>query len=377
MLVTDREALHKYTTENRLWQGIPSIEVTKKGRIFACFYSGNIGEKFGNFSMVVKSDDGGAHFTEPIAVAVYENGRSFDPCLWIDPLGRLWFTWAVMPGHGVRGVICEDPDADELCWGEEFFIGHDVLMNKPIVTSDGRWLFPLAVWDDNNRVLGKEFDTKEAVRGAFAYETTDCGKTFRALGAAQVPEREFDENMILELRDGRLAMFVRTKYGIGVAYSQDGGLTWSEGKPSGHTGPGSRFHIRRLASGNLLLINHMNFTGRNNLTALLSEDDGKTWPWQLLLDGRKNVSYPDVAEGADGFLYIIYDRERGASRKSLEQVYADAREVLFARITEADIKAGALVTEGSKLQQLISKLGKYAHEEEDPYGEKEAAAAQA
>ena len=41
---------------------------------------------------------------------------------------------------------------------------------------------------------------------------------------------------------------------------------------------------RRLASGNLLLVNHYKFTGRSHLTAHISIDDGKTWNDGLLLD---------------------------------------------------------------------------------------------
>ena len=38
MLITDKKELEKYTTDKRFWQGIPGIEVTKKGRIFSTFY---------------------------------------------------------------------------------------------------------------------------------------------------------------------------------------------------------------------------------------------------------------------------------------------------------------------------------------------------
>ena len=59
------------------------------------------------------------------------------------------------------------------------------------------------------------------------------------------------------------------------------------------------------------IINHNDFKGRNNLTAFISEDDGETWPYSLLLDRRNNVSYPDVKEDENGNIYVIYDRERG------------------------------------------------------------------
>jgi hypothetical protein len=60
----------------------------------------------------------------------------------------------------------------------------------------------------------------DADTGAFVYRTTDYGRTFERLGAAYIAERLFDEHMVLELADGRLAMFVRTRYGIGVSYSE-------------------------------------------------------------------------------------------------------------------------------------------------------------
>lgn len=369
MLITDRHELKKYTSGHRLWQGIPSIEITKKGRIFSTFYSGGVTEQIGNFVVLLMSDDG-EHFSEPIAVAYQDGHRCFDPCVWIDPLGRLWLEWSRMPDDGVYAAICEDPDAEEPVFGEEFFVGNNIMMNKPTILTTGEWLFPIAVWNHGVRVLPAEYDpAPEVERGSFAYKTVDQGRTFEKLGGADVPCRSFDEHMILELNDGRLAVYVRTEYGIGVSYSYDRGRTWTPGQDSGISAPCSRFHIRRLPSGRVLMINHVDFTGRNNLTALLSEDDGKTWKYKLLLDGRDYVSYPDAALSEDGYLYITYDRERGCSLGSIEKVYTWAREILYAKITEEDIMAGKIVSPGSKLRCIISKLGKYEDEADNPYKE--------
>ena len=72
MFITEENSLKKYGTPYRLWQGIPGIEVTKKGRIFSTFYSGGIKEEVNNFVVLLKSDDG-IYFGEPIAV-VFEEG---------------------------------------------------------------------------------------------------------------------------------------------------------------------------------------------------------------------------------------------------------------------------------------------------------------
>ena len=207
--------------------------------------------------------------------------------------------------------------------------------------------------------------SEDTHRLAFAFRSRDQGKTFEQLGGSDVAGRTFDEHMILELPDGRLAMYVRTDYGIGVSYSDDGGCTWSEGEDTGWGGPDSRFFIRRLRSGRVLLINHWNYTGRSHLTAMLSEDEGKTWPYKLLLDERQSVSYPDAVEAQDGNIYITYDRERGCFLSSMAEVYACSREILIARITEEDILAGKLVSEGSYRKRVASKLGQYA--DGDPF----------
>lgn len=207
-------------------------------------------------------------------------------------------------------------------------------------------------------------DSDKEETGAFVYQLTR-NRQFTKLGGVQAPGRTYDEHMVLELTDGTLQMLIRTAYGIAVSYSHDKGYTWLPAEDSHLGGPNSRFFIRRLKSGRVLLVNHHQYHGRNNLTALLSEDDGKTWPYTLLLDERANVAYPDGVEAADGYIYITYDRERGAFRNSMAEVMADAREILMAKITEADIIAGHLTDRGSKLKHIISKLGAYM--DEDPY----------
>ena len=56
MFITDKSQLEKFSTPYRLWQGIPGIEVTKKGRIFSTFYSGGTKEEVNNmYSMLVNN----------------------------------------------------------------------------------------------------------------------------------------------------------------------------------------------------------------------------------------------------------------------------------------------------------------------------------
>lgn len=369
MLITEKGMLDDFLPETRLWQGIPSIERTKGGRLYAALYSGNTKETVGNYCALLESDDDGKTWKDPVAVAYTgELARCYDPCLWTDPVGRLWFIWAEHPARCVKAAICENPDAKEPVWTEPFEIGGEVMLNKPIVLSTGEWLFPSAIWDGG--LYGYAGETsivgESTAFGSAVFKSTDRGKSIVRLGGANIPFRSFDEHMLLEKRDGTIHMYVRTNYGIGESVSYDRGKTWTEGVDSKLGGPCSRFHIRRLKSGDILLINHDDFTGRNNLTALLSNDEGKTWKWRLLLDERSDVSYPDATEDDNGNIYIIYDRERGCFKNSLAEAQKDAREILMCKITERDIKSG----DTDRVQRcIVSKLGEYRGKNKNPYGE--------
>jgi hypothetical protein len=356
MLITNSKELANFQTDKRLWQGIPGIEVTAKGRLFATFYSGGKTEERGNYCILIRSDDDGNTWSEPIAAAYDgEESRCFDPCLWIDPLGRLWFIWSMAPDFGVWCAICSNPDDDVLSWSEPKRIAEGVMMNKPVVLNSGEWLFPCAVWN-HGISAGGFVNESDVLRRSFVYSTVDMGKTFVCKGGADVKDRTYDEHMVVELADGSLAMYVRTKYGIGKSCSYDGAVTWSQGEDSGLYGPSSRFFIGRLKSGNLLLIYHKDTKERNNLAAMLSTDDGRTWTGSLMIDSRQMVSYPDAVQAADGSIYVIYDRERGAVYDKNKDYREDAREILLAKFNEDDILNGSFSSEGSFSKKVVSKL---------------------
>lgn len=365
MIISDAEQLKAYEPGGRVWQGIPSFERTKNGRCFSVFYTGETGEMNGNYCTLAVSDDG-ENWRDPVIVTYAgKDRRCYDPNVWIDPLGRLWLIWSVMPDLAVYAAICDHPDADELVFGEERRIGTGVMLNKPTVLSSGEWMFPIAVWKES---VISPYDAQKikVPRLAFVVRTVDEGKTFTRLGGVDMPDRCFDEHMIVELKDGRLAMFVRTYYGIGVSYSFDGGFTWSDGKDTGILSPNSRFFVRKLSSGNVLLVTN-DSRRREKMTAFVSTDDCKTWQGGLLLDKRDLVSYPDGVE-SDGCIYITYDCERGNPR-TLEATQKEAREILYARFTEADALAGKNVSGKCEFKKIISKLGKYDGKK-NPYSEK-------
>jgi len=111
--------------------------------------------------------------------------------------------------------------------------------------------------------------------------------------------------------------------------------------------PVARFFVRRLRSGNLLLVKHGPLdrrTGRSHLTAYVSKDDGASWQGGLMLDERVGVSYPDGLQKEDGRIYIIYDRNRLTDK-----------EILMAVFTEQDVLAGKDVSGAVRLRVLVNR----------------------
>ncbi len=347
-------------SHGRLFQGIPTIECSVHGRIYAAWYGGMDGEKCGNYIIVEISDDNGMSWTDGWLVIHHDdpNVRCFDPCLWLDSVGKLWIFWAQSEFgqfDGRVGVWCaytQTAEAEKPMFSPAQRIANGIMLNKPTVLSNGTWLMPCSLWSQSfAKISGPGHPELADEIGANVYASYDDGQSFARIGNVQIEGCVFDEHSIIELRDGRLWMLIRTVYGIGQAFSENKGKTWKQIGPSGHSGPNSRFHIRRLLNGDLLLINHVNPTNvintapwkrRDNLMAMISRDDGVSWVGGLMLDTRSDISYPDSFESADGHIYVIYDRER-----------KNAREILLSVFRPEDVLAGYCISKDAIMRKVI------------------------
>jgi hypothetical protein len=197
-----------------------------------------------------------------------------------------------------------------------------------------------------------------------AHVSSDQGKTFAVKGQFEAPWKGTfpSEPMAVERKDGSLWMLLRTNQGIGESTSTDGGATWTPLKTPAIQHTPSRFYIGRLQSGNLLLVKHLGIDEdplsqgkpkqRRELTAFLSQDDGKTWSRGLLLDERVGCSYPDAAQAADGTIYLSWDFMRSRDQEVWLTTFRE--EDVFAADGEAVARVKAqrrLVTKGGTPDQ--------------------------
>jgi len=334
------------------------IERTPQGRLWACWVAG--GDSPDAYFVLATSDDDGETWSKPRLV-VDSHSKNLPRKrsilvgnLWTDTLGRLWLIFDqsidMFDGRaGVWAAICDNPDAEKPAWSKPRRIWHGVTLNKPTVLANGEWMLPISL--DQRGGFGPFkgcFAELDPLRGANVFVSNDKGATWQRRGMAVFPKPSWHEHMIVQRNDGSLWMLARTNNGIMESTSADEGRTWSKPVASAIKHPAARFHIRRMQSGRLLLIKHGDkidqHNGRVQLSAWLSDDDGKTWQGGLVLDERKGISYPDGFQAPDGTIYISYDRNRSTDG-----------EILLARFTEDDVLAQKPFGPKSKLKMLISR----------------------
>jgi predicted neuraminidase len=351
------------------------VAISEGGRLWATWYSGGAGEGPENYVLLATSGDGGLTWSKPVFVIDPESPvRAYDAVVWRAPGGVLWWFYSQTSGQwdgraGVWAVTSRNADEPLPTWSAPRRIADGIMMNKPVATREGKWLFPIARWSlkpsasmpgpRRPPIPNPYLAWDPEATGTHIYRSDDAGATIVRLGTARIPDVRYDEHHVIERRDHTLWILARTNAGISESVSTDGGVSWSLGQPSPIPNAPSRFFIRRLASGNLLLVKHNppldqpwlvaatvqpSWRQRSHLTAYLSEDDGATWKGGLLLDDRLVVSYPDGDQGTDGLLYIIYDHNRESDR-----------EILLARFTEEDVLARRLVSSNARLRQLVNR----------------------
>lgn len=351
------------------------LAVTRGGRLWATAIPGEDGPR--GFQAAWYSDDRGETWSDTAFVIdphdpVYFPGIprfSLQGTLWVDPDGRLHCLYQQSMGlydsdyhgtssadgrMGVWDAVCDNPDDAHPRWKEPRRICDGIINNKPLVLKDGTWLLPSCIGVGGGFYDGVYPELKER-HAAVWFASTDKGRTWERRGSLKARGGVWYEHMAVELQDGRLRMFARVNRkgeprGLVESYSSDKGWTWSEAtEPKDVNGPCSRFHFRRLRSGNIIFVKHgdtmddFNRGWRCNTRVFLSKDDGKTWLGGLQIEAQGG-SYPDCDQAADGTIYVTLDHGRDK--------WAEIR---LARFTEADIEAGKLVTPGSKTWMLVMK----------------------
>ena len=229
-------------------------------------------------------------------------------------------------------------------------VAYYVLNNDRVIQlKGGRLLFavsrlsaPDGTWDEKGTVISYYSDDNGAtwhrggvvasvVAGArtasFASGSDDGEFVATAAGARTASSASsrvtFQEPGVVELRDGRILLWMRTDAGCQYfCHSSDHGESWTEPRPSPFVSPLSPASIKRLPTGDLLALwnDHasrpeMKTRGpawahgaRTPLAAAISRDDGETWRASRLLEDDPDgwFCYVAIHPLDDGTVLLSY-----------------------------------------------------------------------
>ena len=237
--------------------------------------------------------------------------------VWQAPDGVVWLFYVIRFGETwstsrIQAKVSRDNAAT---WSDAFMVSLDegmMVRNRPIVLMNGDYLLPIYhETGHDTEMVGPDSTSLFLRYDRGKKQWTPTGRIRSRTGNIQPAVVQMTEtHLIAYCRRG--GDYKPTKDGYIVrAESHDGGATWSEGRNSTFANPNSAIEFLKLKSGALLLVFNDSMTSRTPLTAALSTDGDKTYPYRRnIAEGRNSFAYPIGFQAADGLIHIVYTSDQ-------------------------------------------------------------------
>lgn len=290
-----------------------SITELDNGDLYLVYYGGK-GEyavDTGVFGARLKR--GAHHWTPPRALARDPFRSLGNAVIWQAPDKHVWLFYVVRWGDTwstsrIQAKVSTDGAAT---WSDSFVVSEtegDMVRGRPIALYDGDYLLPIyhETGHDPERVGADS--ASEFLR----FDRTT--RVWRPSGAIRSAKGNIQPS-VAQLTHDHLIAYCRRGGGyeavkdgyIVRSESWDGGRTWAEGQDSPFPNPNAAVDFLKLQSGHLLLIYNNSMNERTPLTAALSPDDDRSWPYRRdLATGPHDYAYPSAIQTRDGKIHVVY-----------------------------------------------------------------------
>jgi predicted neuraminidase len=391
--VSCRAAEPRYAAEyvfppDRLHNHSSSIVECPNGDLLICWYHGS-GERNADDVIVegARLRKGDAKWSERFLLADTPGFPDTNPCLFIDPRGRLWLIWQTIianewhtaltkykisshytndgppqwdtaetlllkPGPEFTEAIRRQLDIDEPKIGalpadrqdraraylaavreragDKYFMRMGWMTRvHPLALDDRRLIIPL--YSDGYSV-------------SLMALSDDGGDTWSA--SAPLVGYGAVQPSVVKRKDGSLIAYMRDNgpppKRVLVSESKDSGKTWGPVTDSDIPNPGSSVETIVLSSGRWLMVLNDTEQGRHLLSVWLSDDEGKTWKWKRPLESAEpgpeatSASYPSVIQSRDGTIHVTYSLAlKGKDVPQVESGRKQLETIKHARFNEA------------------------------------------
>lgn len=293
-----------------------SVAVTADGTVLAVWYQG-VGEYSLDSRILWSRKAPGMDWSPWETLFDEERIPEGNPVIWVHEDGTLYLFFMTVEGESWNdGVIRLMTSADQgETWTEPVMIREEwnwMTRNHPVRLSSGELLLPC--YDES--LYEPSFLTSPDDFAAVWLETGDLSDAdyFMKHLASIQPS-------VIERSDGSVLAITRNTGVDDFPYawemtSVDGGRTWSENVQSAIPNNNTAIEMTKLASGRVMMVFNNTFDGRYPLSVALSEDEGRTWPYVVDLDGPCDGSgcshgYTSLSQDpTDGSVWITYTHNR-------------------------------------------------------------------
>jgi predicted neuraminidase len=293
-----------------------SIAALANGDLYLVYYGG-AGEYAVNTGVFgARLRKGETKWTQPKLIAADPFRSVGNGVIWQAPDGVVWLFYVVRYGSTwstsrIQGKISRDNGET---WSDSFVVSDQTGMmvrNQPIVLDTGDYLLPVY------QETGEDTESVGPDSTSRSLRFDPKGKSREWIESGVIRSKKGNiQPGVVQLSKSHLIAYCRRGGGYGPvkdgyivqSESHDGGKTWSEGVDSPFPNPNSAIEFIKLRSGNLLLIFNDSMSERTPLTAALSVDGGRTWPYRRNIgeQRRQSYAYPFATQSADGNIHVVY-----------------------------------------------------------------------
>jgi predicted neuraminidase len=247
------------------------------------------------------------HWTAPMELVREPNIACYNPVLFYNREGRLWFYYKFGPHPSGWSAGRRWSSDDGKTWSavEHLPAGlYGPIRAKPLVLPDGTIVSGTSVESYHNWACWIE-------------RSTDGGIRWTKIGpiTLEPPPQTggIIQPSVVSLGGKRLVFYARSTAQTGricISESSDAGLTWSPARPLDLPNPNSGIDAVALRDGRVVLVYNNSTHDRTPLNVAVSTDGEKFRIFETLEDGPGEYSYPAIIQGKDGDLHITYTWKR-------------------------------------------------------------------
>lgn len=291
-----------------------TITELHNGDLYIAYYGGSGEYEDDSKVWGMRKMKGTDSWSEPVCIADTPFLGEGNPVVWQAPDSLVWLFYVQRYGDTwsdsrIKAKISRD---GAKTWSDSFMITFQqgmMVQGLPIVLNDGAYLLP-AYYETGHDQEKTGPDTASLFLRIDPRNNTwmETGRIMSDNGNLQPQAVQLTgDHLVAYCRRG--GSFDPDPAGrIIRAESHDGGNTWSRGTPSQFKNPNAAIAFIKLQNGHLLLVYNDSISGRTPLTASISTDGDKTWPYKRNIaesDETQTFAYPVAIQTGDGEIHVV------------------------------------------------------------------------